>query len=94
MSRPRWTEEELNRIYDSRDGYCYYCEKLSFHNYARDGEKGAWHVEHKVTYSKGGTDDWSNLAQGEGRAQWMGLWVARCCAFGQCHDDVVILTAG
>lgn len=62
MSRLRYTEDELNYIYEKTDGYCYYCgKKLSFQNYGIHGAKGSWHVEHKVPVSKGGTDSMNNL---------------------------------
>ena len=63
MARRRWTEYELNLVYDSTKGYCRYCgKKLSFQNYGMQGEKGAWHIEHKVPLSRGGTDYLRNLA--------------------------------
>jgi hypothetical protein len=49
-------------IYDRTSGYCHLCKKkLSFTNYGRSGEKGAWHVEHSVPRAKGGTDHGNNL---------------------------------
>lgn len=57
-----YTRSELRRIYDRTSGYCHLCaRKLSFTNYGRPGEKGAWHVEHSVPRAKGGTDHGNNL---------------------------------
>jgi hypothetical protein len=52
----------LTRIYRRTSGYCHLCHsKLSLKNYGRPGERGAWHVEHSVPRSKGGTDHLNNL---------------------------------
>ncbi|SRR5713226_9558272 len=57
-----YTRIELRQIYDRTSGYCHLCgRKLSFTNYGRSGEKGAWHVEHSVPRAKGGTDHGNNL---------------------------------
>ena len=57
-----YTSEQLNRIYDRTSGYCHICcKKLSFKNYGRCGERGAWHVEHSRPRAKGGTDHGNNL---------------------------------
>jgi 5-methylcytosine-specific restriction endonuclease McrA len=56
------SDEALNRIYDRTDGYCHLCcRKLSFHNYACYGARGAWEVEHSIARSRGGTDHPNNL---------------------------------
>jgi 5-methylcytosine-specific restriction endonuclease McrA len=58
----RFSEDELNDIYDKRDGCCDYCGKrLSWNNYAKHGKRGAWHVDHSVPKSLGGTDLIRNL---------------------------------
>jgi hypothetical protein len=52
----------LTRIYRRTCGYCHLCHaKLSLKNYGQPGKKGAWHVEHSVPRSKGGTDHLNNL---------------------------------
>jgi hypothetical protein len=57
-----YTSEQLNRIYDRTSGYCHICcKKLSFKNYGRYGERGAWHVEHSRPRARGGTDHGNNL---------------------------------
>ncbi len=57
-----WTDDELNDIYDKTGGYCRYCrKKLSFSNYGRPGEKGAWEVDHSIPRVRGGTDHLNNL---------------------------------
>jgi len=57
-----YTRIELRQVYDRTSGYCHVCgEKLSFTNYGRPGEKGAWHVDHSKPRAKGGTDHANNL---------------------------------
>lgn len=49
-------------IYDRTGGYCHICGgKMSFTNYGRQGERGAWEVEHSNPRSKDGSDRLSNL---------------------------------
>ncbi len=57
-----YTRAELKNIYDRTSGYCHICHrKMSFTNYGRQGQKGAWEIEHSVPRSKGGTDHGNNL---------------------------------
>lgn len=57
-----YTRTELKEIYDRTSGYCHICHrKMSFTNYGRSGQKGAWEIEHSVPRSKGGTDHGNNL---------------------------------
>ena len=57
-----YTRAELKNIYDRTSGYCHICHrKMSFTNYARPGQKGAWEIEHSVPRSRGGTDHGNNL---------------------------------
>ena len=52
----------LRKIYDRTTGYCHICKKkLSYKNYSRIGEKGAWEVEHSRPRSKGGSNHINNL---------------------------------
>ena len=55
-------DETVNDVYEKTDGYCYYCSKrLSFENYGRPGNRGAWEIDHSNPKSKGGTDYLRNL---------------------------------
>ena len=57
-----YSDEKLTRIYDRTSGYCHIChKKLSFGNYARYGERGAWEVEHSKPKAHGGTNHGNNL---------------------------------
>jgi 5-methylcytosine-specific restriction endonuclease McrA len=57
-----FTRAELKNIYDRTSGYCHICHrKMSFTNYGRPRERGAWEIEHSVPQSKGGTDHGNNL---------------------------------
>ncbi len=57
-----YTDDELNYIYDKTHGYCWHCgKKVSFSNYGRPGEIGAWEVDHSIPVSRGGTDHLNNL---------------------------------
>lgn len=52
----------IGHIYRKTDGYCHICKKkLSLKNYARQGHKGAWEVEHSNPKAGGGTDYLRNL---------------------------------
>jgi 5-methylcytosine-specific restriction endonuclease McrA len=62
MATRRYTNDELNLIYDRTSGYCHICHrKLAFCNYAIQGAKGAWEVEHSCARANGGTDRLCNL---------------------------------
>jgi 5-methylcytosine-specific restriction endonuclease McrA len=57
-----YTDEDLNYIYDKNEGFCWHCgKKLSFINYGRPGEKGAWEVDHSIPVIRGGTGHLNNL---------------------------------
>ncbi len=59
-----YSEEDLNDIYDSTGGRCYYsnCRKrLSWKNYGIFGARGAWEVDHRRARSRGGSDSFINL---------------------------------
>lgn len=57
-----YTDDDLERIYDRTSGKCHLRhKKLSFRNYARYGEKGAWEVEHSKPRARGGGSRLSNL---------------------------------
>jgi HNH endonuclease len=56
------TTEHLDWIFRRTDGDCHICWKpLARINYAREGKRGAWEIEHSVPRSKGGTDRLNNL---------------------------------
>lgn len=58
----RYTNNQLNDIYDRTTGYCHICrKKLAFINYGRVGSRGAWEVEHSRAKAHGGTDRGNNL---------------------------------
>ena len=58
----KFTTALLDLIYGKSTGYCHLChKKLSRTNYNRRGARGAWHVEHSVPRSKGGTEHLNNL---------------------------------
>lgn len=53
--------EELSQMYRDQDGRCAYCEV------ALDG---SYHVDHMVPLSRGGANDWSNIAIACPRCNW------------------------
>lgn len=60
--RRRFSDEELNRIYDRTNGKCHLCHRrLAFRNYGACSKLGAWHVEHSRPLARGGTNQWHNL---------------------------------
>ena len=60
--RPRFTQEDLNTIYDKTDGHCNLCgKKLSFVNYGKLSGRAPWEVDHGNPVSKGGTNYLRNL---------------------------------
>ena len=57
-----YSDERLGDIFDKTDGQCHICgKKLAFKNYAANGSRGAWEVEHSIPKAKGGTDHLNNL---------------------------------
>lgn len=58
----QFTTEQLRVIYGRTSGYCHIChKKLAFGNHGKQGERGAWHVDHSNPRAKGGTDRLNNL---------------------------------
>lgn len=58
----RFSNDDLNGIYDRTDGDCHICgRRLSFTNYGQFGSRGAWEVEHSVARARGGTNRRNNL---------------------------------
>ena len=58
----RWTDEDLDDIYDSTSGKCHLCgKKLARTNHGRTGARGTWHVDHSRPQARGGTDYLRNL---------------------------------
>lgn len=52
----------LRKIYDRTAGDCHICwKKVAFTNYGKQGERGAWEVEHSNPRAAGGTDRLNNL---------------------------------
>ncbi len=55
-------EERREQIFRRTDGRCHICRKrLALRNYGREGERGAWEIEHSNPRSRGGTDHLKNL---------------------------------
>jgi 5-methylcytosine-specific restriction endonuclease McrA len=58
----RFSDDDLNEIYDRTSGYCHLCHrKLAFTNYGVLGARGAWEVEHSNPQARGGTHMRTNL---------------------------------
>lgn len=54
--------EKLNKIYDKTCGLCHIChKKITLSNYGKYRTEGAWHIDHSIPRSKGGTDHLNNL---------------------------------
>jgi 5-methylcytosine-specific restriction endonuclease McrA len=52
----------LDRIFHSTAGRCHLCHRpLARKNYAADGTRGAWEVDHSLARARGGTDHGNNL---------------------------------
>ena len=59
---PGHHENTVNDVYDLTAGRCFYCEKrLSFHNYGRVGERGAWEIDHFIPFARRGRDGIENF---------------------------------
>jgi HNH endonuclease len=57
-----YSDDELNDIFDRTDGDCHICfSSLSFGNYGRLGQRGAWEVDHSNPRARGGTNRRNNL---------------------------------
>jgi len=60
--RPRYSNDQLNRIYEKTDGCCHICwKKLAFINYGKPRSRAAWEVEHSRPVAKGGSHRMQNL---------------------------------
>ena len=58
----KYDDELLESIFDKTSGKCHICwKKLSYSNFGRYGQRGAWEIEHSVPKSYGGTDNLNNL---------------------------------
>jgi len=58
----RFSEQQLEKIFLRTSGYCHIChKKLGMNNYAAEGKRGAWEVEHSNPQAKGGTHRLTNL---------------------------------
>jgi 5-methylcytosine-specific restriction endonuclease McrA len=54
--------DDLRKTYNRTNGKCHICwKKLSFKNYGKIDEKGAWEIEHSHPRSRGGSDHLNNL---------------------------------
>src|SRR6266571_168621 len=72
----RFSNNDLNDVYDKNNGYCWHCrKKLSFNNYGNRRAKGAWEVDHSVPLSRGGTDSFRN-------------WVPSCIPCNRSKGDL------
>ncbi|MEX2181899.1 MAG: HNH endonuclease signature motif containing protein [Gemmatimonadaceae bacterium] len=61
-SRQRYSEDDLNDIYNRTSGKCHICHKrLAFKNYGALKARGAWEVEHSRPLALGGTNHGNNL---------------------------------
>lgn len=61
-TRKKYTNDELNGIYDRTSGRCHVChKKIAFKNYGVHGARGSWHVDHSKPLAKGGTSHKANL---------------------------------
>ena len=57
-----YEKEQLDRIFHSTAGRCHLCHRpLARKNYAADGRRGAWEVDHSVPRARGGSDHGNNL---------------------------------
>ena len=57
-----YSDERLEQIFDRTSGDCHICgRRLAFRNYAINGARGAWEVEHSKPMCEGGTDHLNNL---------------------------------
>lgn len=58
----KYSDEQLNSIYDRTNGKCHICgKKLARFNYGLLDARGCWEVEHSFSLAKGGTDHANNL---------------------------------
>ncbi|KAI9000315.1 hypothetical protein BC832DRAFT_541444 [Gaertneriomyces semiglobifer] len=48
-------------VFHSDNGKCYHCSKKLVYNNRTNRLRGAWHIEHLVAHSKGGSDSLNNL---------------------------------
>ena len=51
-----YVNEVINEVYDLTEGHCFYWGiQLSFRNYGKVGEKGAWEIDHFIPIASNGT---------------------------------------
>lgn len=57
-----YDKDQLDRIFHSTAGRCHLCHgRLARKNYAVDGQRDAWEVDHSVARARGGSDHGNNL---------------------------------
>ena len=61
MSRAYISEAKREDIFDLTNGECFYCDKKLCYDNRQKGLRGAWHVDHLIPHSQGGSDDIGNL---------------------------------
>ena len=60
--RLKFTQDQIDTIYDKTDGQCHIChKKISYCNYGKLGTRGAWEIDHSVPIAMGGTNNLNNL---------------------------------
>ena len=58
----KYSDDQINDIYDSTDGRCHICrKKIAFINYGKFGRRGCWEVDQSNPQAKGGTNRKNNL---------------------------------
>lgn len=53
LKPPSWSWQEVAQMYHDQNGVCAYCESPLFTDF---------HVEHMIPLSRGGANDWTNIA--------------------------------
>ena len=57
-----YSQNAKRQIFDATAGRCHLCgQKLSFKNYAREGCRGAWEIDHSKPRANGGSNRRRNL---------------------------------
>ena len=59
-SKRSFTPAQMEDIFDNSNGKCYFCHKKLVYGNFEKGDRGAWHCDHLIPFSRGGVSTVAN----------------------------------